>query len=212
MHAEQHEITNTSCISASGLVKRKAVLVDTLINQPAGSLLKKLSQQDIELLRVVNGAEGLTSIIEKSQPDVLILSVDFLDAVTLEQLISVNKKHPLPVVVFARQHAPEVMKTVVDAGVSSYVVDDVQAHRIPVIIDLAVVRFAKIQNLNNELQQTKEKLSERKIIERAKGIIMQQKHLSEEEAYSQMRKSAMNQGQSMGSLAKRIIDVFEMLG
>jgi len=211
MHAENHEVAETSCLSSHNLVKCKTVLVDTFIDQPANSLLDKLSKQHIDLLRVVKSADGISAMVKQVQPEVLLLSVDFLDAATLEQLILVNDTYPLPVVVFARQHAPQVMKTVVEAGISSYVVDDLQAHRIPVIIDLAMVRFAKMQNLSTELQQTKEKLSERKFIAKAKGILMQQKNLSEEQAYSQMRKSAMDQGQSIGSLAKRIIDVFDML-
>jgi len=212
MNAEHQNVKTTSYLGTNGLSKIKAVLIDTFLDHAIDNLHEKLVAHDVELLQVANSAVGLHTLIEEYRPEVLVMSVDFLDAVTLDALIKVNSKQPLPVVVFAKQHAPEVMKMVVEAGVSSYVVDDVQAHRIPVILDLAMVRFAKMQNLNSELQQTKEKLSERKLIERAKGILMQQKHLSEEEAYSQMRKSAMNQGQSMADLARRIIDVFEMLG
>jgi len=212
MNADHQNVKTTSYLGTNGLSKIKAVLIDTFLDHAIDNLHEKLVAHDVELLQVANSAVGLHTLIEEYRPEVLVMSVDFLDAVTLDALIKVNSKQPLPVVVFAKQHAPEVMKMVVEAGVSSYVVDDVQAHRIPVILDLAMVRFAKMQNLNSELQQTKEKLSERKLIERAKGILMQQKHLSEEEAYSQMRKSAMNQGQSMADLARRIIDVFEMLG
>ena len=94
---------------------------------------------------------------------------------------------------------------------SSYVVDDAQVHRLPVIIDLAIARFEKMNGISAELEQTKEKLSERKIIERAKGIIMQQKNLTEDEAYVQMRKSAMNKGQSIAELSRHIISVFDLL-
>lgn len=212
MNAEHQDFKTTSYVGTTMLTNHRALLIETIFDQSGGSLQDTLNAQGIELLEVANTAEGLLTKIQKYQPEVLVMSVDFLDATTLDHLIKVNMNQPLPVVVFAKQHAPEVMRTVVDAGVSSYVVDDLQAHRIPVIIDLAMVRFAKMQNLSTELQQTKLKLSERKLIERAKGIIMQQKHLSEKDAYAQMRKSAMNQGQSMADLARRIIDVFEMLG
>ena len=211
MNADFQNMKSVSMGEAAGFIKYRAVLVETHVDGESDSLESKLADQNVELVAILHSATNLASMVAELDVDVLILAVDFLDAQTLEQLIKLNKNDPLPVVAFARQHAPEVMKTVVDAGVSSYVVDDVQAHRIPVIIDLAVVRFAKMNSLNSELQQTKEKLSERKLIEKAKGILMQQKHLSEGDAYAQMRKSAMNQGQSIAELARRIIDVFEML-
>ena len=171
----------------------------------------KLLSQGLGISTALQETSSLAETVLKTQPSVLVLAIDFLDAQTLAQLSSVHSQKPMPIVVFADQHSPDVVKTVVSAGVSAYIVDDVQAHRLPVILDLAVERFKQMNLLSNELQQTKEKLSERKIIEKAKGIIMQQKHLSEEEAYSQMRKTAMNQGQSMVVLARRIISVFEML-
>ncbi len=171
----------------------------------------KLLSQGLGISTALQETSSLAETVLKTQPSVLVLAIDFLDAQTLAQLSSVHSQNPMPIVVFADQHSPDVVKTVVSAGVSAYIVDDVQAHRLPVILDLAVERFKQMNLLSNELQQTKEKLSERKIIEKAKGIIMQQKHLSEEEAYSQMRKTAMNQGQSMVVLARRIISVFEML-
>jgi len=149
--------------------------------------------------------------VQKHKPDALVLSVDFLDAAMLDQLIKVNEKCPLPVSVFAKQSSQEILKTAICAGVDSYVVDDVQAHRLQTIIELSMVRYEQFHILSEELEQTKEKLTERKLIERAKGIIMQQKHLTEDEAYVQMRKSAMNQGQSMAELSRRVISVFEML-
>jgi len=189
----------------------KILLVETVSAQSDNQLHSKLSSQDVELVDVLEVTSGLVEKVSKSEFDVLVLSVDFLDAETLDQLIKIKETCPVAVTVFAKQHAPEVLKMVMNAGVSSYVVDDVQAHRLPVIIDLAIARFEQMNSLSTELEQTKEKLNERKIIERAKGIIMQQKNLTEDEAYVQMRKSAMNQGQSMAELARRVISVFDIL-
>lgn len=211
MNIQQHAIQHHSFAGSASIHTHQVLLVETCFSKSADTLLSKLQAQGFESVDVLNSAEGLLERARAADPSVLILSVDFLDAATLDQLVKVNQLEPVPVVVFARKHAPEIMKVVVEAGVSAYVVDEVQAHRLPVIIDLAIARFGKMQSLSTELEQTKEKLSERKLIEKAKGIIMQQKQLSEADAYVQMRKSAMDQGQSMAELSRRIINVFKML-
>lgn len=198
-------------LKVGSLKMTKIVLIETLAAQSDNQLQSKLFSKEVDLVDVAQTTSNLLERVQEHSPDVLVLSVDFLDAGMLDQLIKVNDTSPLPVAVFAKQSTTEVLKTAISAGVDSYVVDDVQEHRLTTIIDLAVLRFNKTHSLCEELEQTKEKLSERKLIERAKGIIMQQKHLTEEDAYVQMRKSAMNQGQSMAELSKRVISVFEML-
>jgi len=198
-------------LKVGSLKMTKIVLIETLAAQSDNQLQSKLFSKEVDLVDVAQTTSNLLERVQEHSPDVLVLSVDFLDAGMLDQLIKVNDASPLPVAVFAKQSTTEVLKTAISAGVDSYVVDDVQEHRLTTIIDLAILRFNKTHSLCEELEQTKEKLSERKLIERAKGIIMQQKHLTEEDAYVQMRKSAMNQGQSMAELSKRVISVFEML-
>lgn len=192
---------------------RKLLLVDSLPEGESAGLINKLESLESSALEISRGAEDIFIKVSTLQPDVLVLSAELLDQPILEQLIQIHETSPIPVIVAAKQYAKSVVETVVSAGVSSYLVnvDEVSLERLGIIIDLSVARFKQEQSLICELQVTKEKLSERKLIERAKGIIMKQKHLSEEEAYSQMRKSAMNQGQSMADLAKRIISVFDML-
>ncbi|MBX2848748.1 MAG: ANTAR domain-containing protein [Acidiferrobacterales bacterium] len=192
---------------------RKLLLVDCLTGSESAGLIKKLSGLESSALEVSKGVDDLYSKVSTIRPDVLVLSVELLDKLTLEQLTKLHESSPLPVIVVAHQYSKSVVETVVSAGVSSYLVnvEEISSERLGIIIDLSLERLKQEQSLICELQATKEKLSERKLIERAKGIIMKQKHLSEEEAYSQMRKSAMNQGQSMADLAKRIISVFDML-
>jgi len=192
---------------------RKLLLVDSLPEGESAGLINKLESLESSALEISRGTDNLFTKVSALQPDVLVLSTVALDKSILEQLTKVHEKTPLAVIVVAEQYARSVVETVVSAGVSSYLVnvDEISLERLSIIIDLSVARFKQEQSLICELQVTKEKLSERKLIERAKGIIMKQKHLSEEEAYSQMRKSAMNQGQSMADLANRIISVFDML-
>ena len=211
MNIQNETTTVVKTAAVNNLNMTKIVLIETLAAQSDNQLQSKLSSQSIDLVDVAQTTDDLVARIQKHSPDVLVISVDFLDAAMLDQLIKVNDASPLPVAVFAKQSTTEVLKTAISAGVDSYVVDDVQAHRVPTIIDLSIVRFNQVHRLAEELEQTKEKLTERKLIERAKGIIMQQKSLTEDEAYGQMRKSAMNQGQSMAELSRRVISVFEML-
>jgi len=188
----------------------KIILIETVTAKLSNQLQSTLLSQDVEIVHFSEATSGLVEAVQTHQPEVLVISVDFLDAATLEQLVYVNESCPLPVTVFAKRSMPEVLKIVMKAGVDSYVVDDAQAHRVPALIDLSIARFSQVHRLSVELQKTKEKLAERKLIERAKGILMQQKHLSEDEAYVQMRKLSMNEGQSMADLSRKVISVSEM--
>jgi len=211
MNAKSNTLIKEDLIASGHLIARNVLLIETEAGQAANNIQACLSSQYIQLQDTLNVVEDLCQKVNEYKPNVLVLSVDFLDAAMLSELIDVNHSCPLPVVVFAKQHAPEILKTVVSAGVDSYVVDDVQEHRLSVIIELAVMRSENLNDLNTQLHQVKEKLTERKIIERAKGILMQQKKFTEQEAYVQMRNSAMNKGQSMVELGQNIIEVFEML-
>jgi len=202
------KVSSVHAQAAGNTISPRILLLER-ISDDQNSCEKKLKSHGIEPVRVLNSEHGLLAAIEFVNPDVLILSIECLDHASLENLILIKNNAPLPVVIFARKHAAEMVKTVVDAGVSSYIVDDVEAHRIPIILELAQARFAQEQALNLELVQTKEKLLERKVIEKAKGILMAQSKLSEDQAYVQLRKSAMNQGRPMADLAKSVISVFE---
>ena len=190
---------------------KKIALFESFDVESKHLLQEKLLSQSLSTIITVPNTDNLLAEVQKIQPDILVLSIDSLSASALDQLIKINAENPVPVAVFARQSSEEMLKTAICAGVDSYVVDDVQEHRLSTILDLAVARFEQFNNLAKELEQTKEKLSERKLIARAKGILMQQKNLSEDQAYTQMRKSAMDQGQSMAELSRRVISVFEML-
>ncbi len=190
---------------------RKLLLIDVLTGGRSKDLVGNLQDLEASTLEISHGIDDLYTKVNIMQPDVLILSVDVLGKIILEQLTQIHERCPLPVIVVAKQYTRSVVKTIVCEGVSSYLVGEVSMERLMVVVDLSIARFAQQQSLIFELQMAKEKLSERKLIERAKGIIMKQKNLSEEDAYLQMRKSAMNQGHPMADLAKRIISVFEML-
>lgn len=159
----------------------------------------------------VNELQALPSSIVDNSPAALLVSSETLTNALLQCLLGVLEHTPIPIAVCVRMHNPLTMKAALRAGVAAYIVDEVQIERLPVIIELAMERFEQWQTLRSQLKATELKLAERKLIEKAKGILMQQKRLSEAEAYAQMRRSAMNQGESLGRLAQNMIDVFEML-
>ncbi len=194
-----------------GVTFTSLLLFDDGSNQSGSLLRDRLLKLGVSALHDVRHSNELETQVAETAPDILVVCVDALSAPVLEQLAEIHTKTPLPVIVFAETNVLEVVQTVVAAGVSSYVVGHVEDSRLPVTLNLAVERFKQINSLNTELAQVKERLSERKIIEKAKGIIMKQKHLSEDQAYAQMRSTAMNQGQSMAELGRRIVSVFELL-
>lgn len=166
--------------------------------------------------QTLNSLTDLTKLDLDAQSglmSVLILSLDYLSQDALTVLMALQDIMPMPVVVFVNEHTPAYTEAALKTGVCAYIVDSHQPdkNRLSAIIELAIQRFNQIQGLESELQQTKDKLNERKLIDRAKGILMQQKNLTEQEAYAQLRKTAMNNGKTMGEISRRIISVFEML-
>ncbi len=174
-------------------------------------MFEKLSILDGYQVESASHMQGLQEFIQVSNPDLLVVSVEFLNHEHLALLVRQNASEPLPVVVFARKTQDIDTKSVVSAGVNTYIVGEVVTERLPVVLDLALERFAQMATVNDQLADVKKKLAERKLVERAKGMIMRQRKCTEDQAYKEMRKLSMNQGISMAELASRIISVFDDL-
>jgi len=188
----------------------RVLLVDP--HQAYGSLLRRaLQDSGYEVLEVLVDMTRLVQRAQYHDPDVLVLGIDIPDAASINYLVALKQEHPLPVVMFAEKETPQIIEQVVRAGVSAFVVDDVQPQRFASIINIAVARFKEQQGLIHELEQTKTKLAERKVLEKAKGLLMQQKGYSEDEAYASLRKMAMDKGQPIAQVAQSLIDVMKML-
>ena len=145
------------------------------------------------------------------QADLLIIRTKTLTTNTLKELSFIDQLSPLPVLIFTTQEAPSLIHSSIKAGVSAYVFDEIPTHRLTSLIYVACERFKERQILRNELEETKTQLANRKTVERAKGFIMQQKKISEQEAFTMLRKMAMNNGHSLAVVAKNVIDVSELL-
>jgi two-component system, response regulator / RNA-binding antiterminator len=148
----------------------------------------------------------------KMRSDVVVLLIisPVCDAETLNILRIIQQHAPKPVALFVEKTSEQQLIDAVDAGANAYVVDGFDNNRINSIINLAIARFRRCMTLHEELSETKQKLNERKDIDRAKGILMKSKQLSENEAYQLLRKMAMDKNQRMGQLAQSVITASEL--
>lgn len=197
----------------ANIAKRESISVLLVEQQvsPSSMLKRALIDFDYHVTKHISFNDNIIDQIELCQPGVLILSTEVLSEKMLKDLAEINQILPLPIVIFSENDSPNVIKSAIKAGVSAFVVHEILPQRLNSIISVANERFKAVQALRNELTQTKTQLESRKLIERAKGLIMQQKQISESEAYDTLRKMAMNQGHSLAMVAKNIIDVCSVL-
>lgn len=176
------------------------------------SILKNaLMDFDYNVTKSISLNDSILEHIELCQPDILILSTERLSDVMLKELAVINNILPLPIIIFAENDSPNVIQRSIKAGVSAYVAHEISPQRIHSIISVANERFKEVQALRNELKLAKMQLESRKLIERAKGHLMQLKKMTEKEAYVTLRKMAMDQSSPISMVAKNIIDVYELL-
>ncbi|MBI5040540.1 MAG: ANTAR domain-containing protein [Gammaproteobacteria bacterium] len=156
--------------------------------------------------------DDLLGVVRRVQPDVIVIDVDSPDRDTLENMCCIARDVPRPVVMFTHDEDTEKMRTAIRAGVSAYVVGGVSGERVKPIVEVAVMRFEQHQALREELQQAKTSLADRKLIERAKGILMRQRGCGEDAAYQALRKAAMERNRKLVEVAQNVIDAAELLG
>ena len=171
----------------------------------------KLVEQGYAVSGVIVDTHRLQGEVGRLKPDVIIVSTDAPDEALFVSLAAVAYACPRPVLMFAKEGTRELIRRAVASGVSAYVVDGWAADRLTPIIEAAIARFEAYEALRKELASTQVKLTERKLVERAKGIVMQQRRLTEEQAYSALRKMAMDQNLGLGEVARRVITVAQLL-
>lgn len=186
------------------------LLVEETINKTS-TLKMALTQLQHQLCEHISVDVKLSERCAQYHPDILIINTQAPTAVTLDELMIIDKLAPLPVLIFAKENKQSLIKAAIRAGVSAYIVDDLPAHRLSSLITVALERFNERQLLRNELEQTKTQLANRKIVERAKGYIMEHKSMSEQQAFNSLRKMAMDNGQSLATVAKNVSDVYGLL-
>jgi response regulator NasT len=143
-------------------------------------------------------------------PDVILIDLENPSRDVLEQMFQMSRAVKRPVAMFVDQSDKASIEAAVDAGVSAYIVGSLHKDRVKNILDLCISRFNAFARLQDELDRTKSALEERKVIDRAKGILMNAKNLSEDAAYALLRKTAMNENKKIAEVAQSVITAAEL--
>lgn len=158
-------------------------------------------------IQIVDADLRLPDVITASQPDMLIIASESAARDTIEHVCVSTQHAPRPIVLFTDNDDSQRIKAALSAGITAYIVDGLRAERVKTVLDVAYARFELDQQLRAELDATRLKLAERKVVERAKGLLMQARGLSEEDAYKRLRSMAMERGLKLVDAAQRVIDV-----
>jgi len=143
-------------------------------------------------------------------PDVILIDLENPSRDVLEQMFQMSRAVKRPIAMFVDQSDRASIEAAVDAGVSAYIVGGLRKERVQNILDLCISRFNAFSRLEDELEKTRSALEERKVIDRAKGILMKAKNLSEETAYALLRKTAMNENKTIAEVAQSVITAAEL--
>jgi response regulator NasT len=188
----------------------KVMIVDNEIKR-SKPLKQSLIDNGFEVIAHVENDIHLQSKCFELKPDIVIIDTDSPNRDTLENICVMSMHDPRPIVMFTHDGDKEQIKLATQAGVSAYVVGVIPSERLIPVIDAAVARFEEFKSLRTELTQTKLKLDERKVIERAKGLLMKQRGLDEDAAYEMLRSMAMKKNMKLADLSHQLIEAATML-
>jgi two-component system, response regulator / RNA-binding antiterminator len=160
---------------------------------------------------VVRDMQNLMRRIVDNDPDVIFIDLENPNRDVLEQMFQVSRTVSRPIAMFVDRSDSDMIAAAVDAGVGAYVVDGLRKERVKSILDMAVSRFNAFSKLRDELDRAKAALDERKLIERAKGILMKERRMSEEAAYALLRKAAMNENRRISEVAQSVVTAARLL-
>ena len=200
-------LKGTASVSASPIV----VVIDE--NDVRAAILED-GLKDAGLVSVtrLSDTTNLMRQLVELDPDVIIIDLENPSRDVLEQMFQVSRSVARPVAMFVDQSDSEMTNAAMDAGVSAYVVDGLKKERVKTIVDTAISRFNTFSKLRTELEEARTELADRKVIERAKGIMMHSRNISEDEAYTLLRRTAMRQKKRLADIAQRVITASELLG
>jgi response regulator NasT len=188
----------------------RVMLIDE--DRTRSAVLKRaLLDAGYEVVARVDAGDDVLKRVTEVKPDVIIVDMEAPDRDILENVRAISHHQPKPIVMFAESSDSDMIKAAVGAGVSAYVIDGLSDKRVKPIIEVAIARFREFHALRTELARAKQDLAERKIVAKAKGILMKHKGLSEDQAYVALRKMAMDRNQRLGEVAQSVITVADLL-
>jgi two-component system, response regulator / RNA-binding antiterminator len=162
-------------------------------------------------VHLVDGTQGLVRDIKTYAPDVIVVDLENPNRDQLEQFFQVSRSVPRPIAMFVDRSDAASMEAAIQAGVSAYVVDGLRKERVKPILDMAILRFEAFSRLTRELDEARSELADRKVIEKAKGIVMRTRGMSEEEAYRLLRRTAMNEKRKLVEIAGSVVTAASLL-
>ena len=185
----------------------KALSVLLIDDNPARAEIVESGLRDAGyvLLDRLEGTYDLLARVETLKPDVIVVNIDSPSRDAIEDLRRTTEKQPRPIALFADRSDPATIAAAMEAGVSAYVVKGLAQDRVQSVVDVAVAHFNRYHTMREELDRARLSLVERKTVDRAKGLLMEQKGIGEEAAYKLLRKLAMDQNKRIGEVAQDIL-------
>ncbi|MEL6482100.1 MAG: ANTAR domain-containing protein [Pseudomonadota bacterium] len=160
---------------------------------------------------VIGETSALSRRIMELDPDVVLIDIANPSRDSLEELTIAAAPTERAVAMFVDRSDDALTTAAVEAGISAYVVDGLRPERIKPVLDAAIARFKMVSRMRRELEATKAALAERKTIDRAKGLLMAARGVGEDEAYTLLRRTAMDQGKRIAEVAAAIVTAAELL-
>ena len=160
----------------------------------------------------IHDVAGIARRIAQIEPDVIVIDLENPNRDMLESMFQLSRAVKRPIAMFVDRSDSAAIEAAVDAGVSAYVVDGLRKERVKPILDMAISRFNAFSRMARELDEARTELENRRIVERAKGILMKSRGLSEEEAYALLRRTAMNQNRKIVEIAQSLVTAAGLLG
>lgn len=180
-------------------------------NPDRAQLIADALRTDQNEIHIIGSDSGLARAISARNPDIVLIDLESPSRDILEELTLATTPLERPVAMFVDRSDDGLTRAAIEAGVSAYVVDGMRADRIRPVIDAAIARFQVFQQMRTELEATKRALEERKIIDRAKGMLMKARGIDEEEAYALLRRTAMDKGKRVADVAAALVTAASLL-
>ncbi|VFU16716.1 Response regulator receiver and ANTAR domain protein [Methylocella tundrae] len=207
-HCANHQLAQNLAMASKFL---RILVIDA--NRIRASIIEAgLREAGHDNVTVIHDIDGIARRIAEINPDVIVIDLENPNRDMLENMFQLSRAVKRPIAMFVDRSDHAEIEAAVDAGVSAYVVDGLKQERVKPILHMAISRFNAFSRLTRELEEARSELEDRKLIERAKGILIKSNGLSEEAAYALLRKTAMNQNRKMVEIAQSLVTAAALLG
>jgi len=180
-------------------------------SERAAAVTAGLAADGCEVVALRPDHADIVAQVRAARAEVIVCDLDHASRDAIESMRALNRDEPRPVVMFVDRSDPASITAAMEAGVAAYVIEGLRPGRVRAVIDVAVARFQAHQALRAELDEARSALTERKLVERAKGVLMQTRKMSEDEAYRTLRRLAMDQGKRLADVAESVIAMAKLL-